>query len=170
MKDTEVFERAIDTWGRDAQTRMFIEEAMEWCLALDEASVKGWPNSNILTESVDLCIMTMQLNIMLIDSDELRTALNAESVTVDFPDPTIVYHMVDKLMKHMRGRMSTASLIPYLARMNALTKHLRTLFPDDDWHREWEYKVSRTEKRIKKTVNDASFERNLNVQESLAKL
>ncbi len=41
MKDTEVFERAIDTWGRDAQTRMFIEEAMEWCLALDEASVKG---------------------------------------------------------------------------------------------------------------------------------
>lgn len=79
--DKNILQKAIDTYGTDAQQDMVIEEALELALAIlkhRRAVREGYPSKvlsrrdNVVEESADVRIMLEQVNMMFDCEEEVQ--------------------------------------------------------------------------------------------------
>jgi len=63
-RERELYKRAIDAWGVDAQVEMVVEECSELILAIQK-SKRGQGIKEIVDELVDVQVMVDQMKIIL---------------------------------------------------------------------------------------------------------
>lgn len=64
MKDKELYKKAIETWGRDLQVVVAIEELSELQKELTKALRSGYRTDGVAEEIADVKIMLEQLEII----------------------------------------------------------------------------------------------------------
>ena len=71
MRDTDIFRKAIEHWGEDAQVRQFFEEAGEAITAVSHYKRGRNTIEELLGELADLEILLVQMS-MIFDQDPER--------------------------------------------------------------------------------------------------
>lgn len=72
MKNQELYKKAIETWGKDAQTGVAIEELAELIVAIQHFRRGKADKTAVLSEIADVEIMCEQLKLIFDDAGEVN--------------------------------------------------------------------------------------------------